>query len=55
MAQWLKTELVGGQPQRAGSLCSLAHSPVQCLGAILDHCFQYRIVPFSCAVMFGDG
>ena len=47
-------ELVDGQPQRVSSLCSLAYSPVRCLGTILDHCFLNRIVPFLCAVMLGD-
>lgn len=48
-------ELVDGQPQRASSLCSLAHSPVRCLGTVLDHCFLNRIVPFLCGVVLGDG
>lgn len=54
MAQWLKMELVDGQPQRASLLSCLAYSPVRCLGTILDHCFPNRIVPFLCAVMLGD-
>lgn len=49
MAQWLKMELVDGQ------LCSLPYSPGRCLGTILSHCFQNRIVPLLCAVMFADG